>query len=108
MSTKGDIKATIPKGCDNAILLRDLANVVGVEARQVKRHIQDLRFEGEPIISKTDGGYYYPELGSAADMANARRFIAMMRDQADQRYVTARVVEGWLENAEKEEKEPKR
>lgn len=108
MSTKGDIKATIPKGCDNAILLRDLANVVGVEARQVKRHIQDLRFEGEPIISKTDGGYYYPELGSAADMANARRFIAMMRDQADQRYVTARVVERWLENAEKEEKGIKR
>jgi len=58
-----------------------------ITARTVRKAIEDLRFEGYPILSSTDepGGYYYPATRSEyfdwkdREMAKAKKQIAKLR-----------------------------
>ena len=58
-----------------------------ITARTVRKAIEELRFEGYPILSSTDepGGYYYPATRSeyfewkAREMAKARKQMAKLR-----------------------------
>ena len=96
MSTKGDIKATIPKGCDNAILLRDLAALSGISERNTKREIMRLREQEQyNILSSSEGGYFFPtqdEEGAADTM----RYVQMMTVQGIGRLKRRKAAMKWL------------
>lgn len=85
----------IPKGKDNAILLADLASIVGISPREVKKRIQILRESGTHILSSAAGGYYRPTNGKEG-IADTRRYISMMETQAKGRFKTIRTAKRWL------------
>lgn len=85
----------IPIGKNKAILLNDLANIVGISPRKVKRHIQILRESGIHILSSAHGGYYRPTHDNEG-IADTKRYIAMMETQAKGRFNTIRTAKRWL------------
>ena len=93
MNTK-TIADLIPKGRENAILLNDLGRVTGLNTRTVKRLVQDLRDDGEVILSSAGGGYFYPTEDERG-LEEVTRYINMMEQQAKSRFVRIRSAERW-------------
>lgn len=85
----------IPKGRENAILLNDLGRVTGLNTRTVKRLVQDLRDDGEVILSSAGGGYFYPTEDERG-LEEVTRYINMMEQQAKSRFVRTRSAMQWV------------
>lgn len=55
-----DLLIHIPRGSDNAVSMRDLANALGTDTRQVRHLIERARIDGV-IIAGTNAGIFIPE-----------------------------------------------
>lgn len=86
----------IPKGSRMARNLRDVAIMANVSERQTQEYIRQLREGGCPIVSMSSGGYFIPDENDPADIAEAERYMAMMRGQAMERLQTVKAIEHWL------------
>ena len=76
MNTVKDLTEFIPTVRANAIPMRALAALVGVDARTVRALVQRAREQGAPICSEWEnrGGYYFP-----ADEHEARSYLRQQR-----------------------------
>mgnify|MGYP001324596289 CR=1 FL=1 len=86
----------IPKGSKYARNLRDVAQMAGVSERQTQEYIRQLREYGHPIVSMSSGGYFIPDENDPVDIAEAERYMLMMRGQASERLQTVKAIEHWL------------
>jgi len=75
-------RATLGKGIHNALHIRDLSLIWGVDSPKVKDIVQLARHHGERILSDTHG-YWYAE-----NTDEVKRFIASMEKQALTRKLT--------------------
>jgi biotin operon repressor len=91
----------IPKGSARARNLRDVALTANVSERQTQEYIRQLREGGCPIVSMSSGGYFIPDENDPADIAEAERYMSMMRGQAMERLQTVKAIEHWLEKNRK-------
>jgi predicted DNA-binding transcriptional regulator YafY len=91
----------IPKGSTRARNLRDVAIMADVSERQTQEYIRQLREAGHPIVSMSSGGYFIPDENDPLDIAEAERYMAMMRGQATERLQTVKAIEHWLERRRK-------
>lgn len=67
------ISEFIPEGLANAISMRDLAIMIGVDERKARQLVHQARANGEPICSTCEegiGGYYLP-----CDVNEARVYL---------------------------------
>lgn len=64
-------------GQQNAVPLRDLAGMTGLDGRSVRLMIQAERLAGVPILSDNSTGYYLPANDGETD-----RFVRSMRNRA--------------------------
>jgi biotin operon repressor len=77
------------EGQENAIPLRDLVTLTGLDARTVRVMIQNERLRGAPILSDNSRGYFLP--GCEAERL---RFVRSMEHRAGEILRAARAVEG--------------
>lgn len=59
------------RGQDNALPMRHLRELTGLDSRTIRRMIQQERLEGAPICANNSTGYYLP--GSQAERAECVR-----------------------------------
>ncbi len=85
----------IPTGSEHAILARDLARIMHVSVRTVKKRIKTLRAKGVLILSQSTGGYFFPSEGDKG-REEAERYIKMMKRQIQERLDTITLTEDWL------------
>ena len=85
----------IPTGSGNAILARDLASLMQLSVRVIKRRIKALRAKGVLILSQSTGGYFFPSEGDKG-REEAERYIKMMKRQIQERLDTIALTEDWL------------
>ena len=85
----------IPTGSGNAILARDLASLMQLSVRVIKRRIKALRAKGVLILSQSTGGYFFPSEGDKG-REEAERYIKMMKRQIQERLDTITLTEDWL------------
>ena len=85
----------IPTGSGNAILARDLASLMQLSVRVIKRRIKALRAKGVLILSQSTGGYFFPSEGDKG-REEAERYIKMMKRQIQERLETITLTEDWL------------
>ena len=71
MAAKHTILDMIPEGRENAVSMADLARVLKVEERQIRKIVFDARIDGT-VICGTAAGYYKP-----ATEAEIREYIAI-------------------------------
>ena len=76
-------------GRGNALPLRDLCRLTGMDGRQVRLMIQQERLKGVPILSDNQNGYYLPE-----NEWEVREFVRSMRHRAGEIEKAAGVIEG--------------
>ena len=76
-------------GQGNALPLRDLCRLTGMDGRQVRLMIQQERLKGVPILSDNQNGYYLPE-----NEWEVREFVRSMRHRAGEIEKAAGVIEG--------------
>lgn len=87
----------IPIGAENAVLLKDLAAMVGKSPRQVQADIQSIREKDQiNIISLATGGYCLPSSDDKGER-EAIVYEAMMIRQAVGRLQKARISRQWRE-----------
>lgn len=91
----GGIASLIPKGKENAIMLQDLARLIGLSDRETKRKIQELRDQGAVILSSSSGGYFLPT-SDETGLEDVTRYIDMMETQAKSRFVRIKSAKRWL------------
>jgi len=85
----------IPIGAENAVLLKDLAAMVGKSPRQVQADIQSIREKDQiNIISLATGGYCLPSSDDNGER-EAKRYEVMMIRQAIGRLKKARLSMKW-------------
>lgn len=85
----------IPIGAENAVLLKDLAAMVGKSPRQVQADIQSIREKDQiNIISLATGGYCLPSSDDKGER-EAKRYEVMMIRQAIGRLKKARLSMKW-------------
>ncbi len=75
-------------GQENAVLLRQLTNLTGLDGRTVRQMIQAERLAGTQIISDNTSGYYMP-----ANDEERLRFVRSMRHRAAEIERTAAALE---------------
>jgi biotin operon repressor len=85
----------IPTGGECAILARDLASLMQLSVRVIKRRIKVLRAKGVLILSQSTGGYFLPSEGDKG-REEAERYIKMMKRQIQERLDTIALTEDWL------------
>jgi biotin operon repressor len=85
----------IPTGEENAVLLKDLAVMVGKSPRTVQADVKRLRDRGYLILSSASGGYYFPSADKKGE-AEAEQYIAMMESQAFGRLKRLMSAKKWL------------
>ena len=76
------------RGQQNAIPLRDLCNMIGLDGRTVRSMIAAERLKGAPILSDNANGYYMP-----ANAEEKARFVRSMRHRASEILRAAKAVE---------------
>ncbi len=85
----------IPIGAENAVLLKDLAAMVGKSPRQVQADIQIIREKDQiNVISLATGGYCLPSSDDNGER-EAKRYEVMMIRQAIGRLKKARLSMKW-------------
>lgn len=89
----------IPKGKKNAISLKELSAITGINTREIKRIIQRLRDDGEVILSAASGGYFYPT-EDGQGLEDIDRYITMMEQQAKSRFVRIKSARRWRDEHE--------
>ncbi len=85
----------IPTGGEYAILARDLASLMQLSVRVIKRRIKALRAKGVLVLSQSTGGYFFPSEGDQG-REEAERYIKMMKRQIQERLDTIALTEDWL------------
>jgi biotin operon repressor len=85
----------IPTGGEYAILARDLASLMQLSVRVIKRRIKALRAKGVLVLSQSTGGYFFPSEGDKG-REEAERYIKMMKRQIQERLDTIALTEDWL------------
>ena len=75
-------------GRSNAVPLRQLQALTGLDGRTIRRMIERERRGGSPILSDNQTGYYL-----AADPAEAQHFTRSMRHRAGEILRTTRAIE---------------
>ena len=77
------------RGQDNAVPLRDLCSITGLDGRTVRRMVEQERRAGIPILSSVGGvtGYYLP-----ANSMEVERFAKSMFSRAREIALTANAV----------------
>lgn len=76
-------------GRGNALPLRDLCQLTGMDGRTVRLCIQRERLRGVPILSDNQTGYYLPE-----NEREVREFVRSMRHRAGEIEKAAGMIEG--------------
>ncbi len=76
-------------GRENALPLRDLYQLTGMDGRQVRLMIQQERLKGVPILSDSHTGYYLLE-----NEREVREFVRSMRHRAGEIEKAAGIIEG--------------
>lgn len=82
------IAELLQRGQSNAIPLRHLEKITGLDGRSVRAQIELERRQGVPICSDNVTGYYL-----AANDSEKERFVASMRGRAFEILRTAAAVE---------------
>lgn len=82
------ISGYLGAGIENALLLRELEALTGMNPREIRRQIQLERLTGVPILSDTLHGYYL-----AADDWEVTQFVRSMRKRAREILKVAQAVE---------------
>lgn len=82
------IAELLQRGQSNAIPLRHLEKITGLDGRSVRAQIERERRQGKPICSDNVTGYYL-----AATDAERTAFVASMRGRANEILKTAAAVE---------------
>ena len=82
------ITAFLLRGVENAINLRHLVYLTGMNSRDLRRRIQEERLTGVPILSDNASGYFLP-----ANDEERRRFVRSMRSRAREILAVADAVE---------------
>lgn len=72
----------------NALPLRHLKSVTGMNGREIRRMIQTERMEGTPILSNCVGGYYLPDSED-----ERQRCVRSLRRRAGEIMETAAAIE---------------
>lgn len=85
---QGGVSALLLPGAGNAVPLRRLAALTGMDEREVRRAIQRERLAGVPILADNRSGYFLP--GSAEERA---RCVRSMRHRAGQILAAAAAIE---------------
>lgn len=83
------VSALLHAGRKNALPLRDLCQLAGMDGRQVRLMIQRERLKGAPILSDNQSGYYLP--GNEGEI---REFVRSMRHRAGEIEKAAGAIEG--------------
>lgn len=83
------ISGFLHEGWENALPLRDLCQLTGMDGRQVRLVIQQERVKGVPILSDNQTGYYLP-----ADEREVVEFVRSMRHRAGEIEKAAGIIEG--------------
>jgi hypothetical protein len=87
-STALRVQELLCPGQENAILMRDLVSLTGLDARTVRVMIQAERLAGAPILSDNKRGYFLP-----GDDEERREFVRSMRHRAEAILRAAEAVE---------------
>lgn len=82
------ISGYLGAGIENALLLRELEALTGMNPREIRRQIQLERLTGVPILSDNLHGYYL-----AADDWEVTQFVRSMRKRAREILKVAQAVE---------------
>ncbi len=82
------IRELLNYGQENAVPLRHLVNVTGLDGRSIRQMIQTERLAGVPILSDNLSGYYLP-----ADDGEREQFVRSMRHRAGEIMRAARAIE---------------
>lgn len=75
-------------GQQNAVPLRDLASMTGLDGRAVRLMIQAERLSGVPILADNSTGYYLPD-----SEGERERFVRSMRHRAGEIMRAAEAIE---------------
>ncbi|WP_298023519.1 hypothetical protein [uncultured Dysosmobacter sp.] len=86
--TQLKIADLLSHGQDNAVPLRQLVSMTGLDGRSVRQMIQAERLAGVPILSDNANGYFLP-----ANDGERLRFIHSMRHRAAEITRTAEALE---------------
>lgn len=89
------IRDVLPTGQANALGLRDLVRITGLDERTVRRQIHLERIAGAVIVSDNRSGYYLPD-----DTSDIQRFARSMSHRAGEIMKIARAAECALAEAE--------
>ena len=90
-----NIYPLIPQGRDNAVGLRDLVRLTGLEDRRVRMLIQRERLAGRLILSDNEHGYFRPD-----NPEEVRRFVRSMTHRAKEICKTITAAENALADLE--------
>ena len=88
------ILCAIPKGKCKAIHNGELAKQFGVSIHTIKKHIQEARMQGIPIVSDTSG-YWITD-----DREELKAFIDSMEKQGKKRFKTIKALKRTLNDIE--------
>lgn len=86
----------IPVGKENAVLLKNLAMILGVSPRETKRRVQRLRDDGCVILSSSSGGYFIPS-SDEDGLRDVKHYIKMMEAQAKSRFIRVKSAKRWMQ-----------
>jgi len=88
------LKSLIPKGRDNAISRSDLCSLMQTSDRVVRSMIEELRNDGELIISRTNGkGYFYP---LPHEISDVEAFEKSMNSRAISCFASSKAARNWI------------
>lgn len=85
-------------GSENALRLRELSSLLGMDERSVRAQIARERKAGHIIIADNEHGYFLP-----AGTEDVRRFSRSMEHRAKEILAVARIAEDALAKAEGQE-----
>lgn len=93
----GPISSLLMRGQENAIPLRQIVKLTGINGRVVRGMISEERLNGTPILSDNATGYYLPAIDEEKE-----RFIRSMKHRAGEILRVVEAVEKmeWQENVE--------
>lgn len=83
------VSAFLSYGQGNAVPLRQLVSITGLDGRSVRLMIQAERLAGVPILADNSTGYYLPE-----NEGERERFVRSMRHRAGEIMRVAKAIEG--------------
>ena len=95
----GQISRFLLYGQQNAVPLRQLVKLSGLDSRTARRLIEAERRTGTPICSDNATGYYLAE-----DAAELRRFLRSMQHRASEILKTARALDDTLRKSSGQER----